>query len=92
MVAQGTADPARALTGAVPYLRLAGGVTGGWLMAQGALAAQRHLAERRGDARFHEAKLVTARFYAEHILAAAPALMPAITGGATVMSFDLEQF
>jgi 3-(methylthio)propanoyl-CoA dehydrogenase len=92
MVAQGVADPPCALAGAVPYLRLAGAVTGGWLMAQGALAAQRHLAERDGDARFHEAKLVTARFYAEHILAVAPALMPAITGGATVMSLDLEQF
>ncbi|HWG78860.1 MAG TPA: acyl-CoA dehydrogenase, partial [Stellaceae bacterium] len=92
MVTQGAADPPCALAGAVPYLRLAGAVAGGWLMAQGALAAQRHLAERAGDARFHEAKLVTARFYAEHILAAAPALIPAITGGATVMSFDLEQF
>jgi len=92
MVAQGAADPPRALAGAAPYLRLAGAVTGGWLMAQGALAAQRHLAERVGDARFHEAKLVTVRFYAEHILATAPALLPAITGGATVMSFDLEQF
>jgi 3-(methylthio)propanoyl-CoA dehydrogenase len=92
MVAQGTADAPRALAGAVPYLRLAGAVTGGWLMAQGALAAQRHLAGRSGDARFHEAKLVTARFYAEQILAAAPALIPAVTGGATVMSFDLEQF
>jgi 3-(methylthio)propanoyl-CoA dehydrogenase len=92
MVMHGAADPPRALAGAVPYLRLAGAVTGGWLMAQGALAAQRHLAERDGDARFHEAKQITARFYAEHILAAAPALIPAITGGATVMSFDLEQF
>jgi hypothetical protein len=92
MVAQGAADPPRALAGAVPYLRLAGAVSGGWLMALGALAAQRHLAERVGDARFHEAKLVTVRFYAEHILATAPALLPAITGGHTVMSFDLEQF
>jgi len=92
MVMHGVTDPPRALAGAVPYLRLAGAVTGGWLMAQGALAAQRHLAERDGDVRFHEAKLVTARFYAEHILATAPTLMPAVTGGATVMSFDLEQF
>jgi 3-(methylthio)propanoyl-CoA dehydrogenase len=53
MVMHGAADPPRALAGAVPYLRLAGAVTGGWLMAQGALAAQRHLAERDGDARFH---------------------------------------
>ncbi|HKW52866.1 MAG TPA: acyl-CoA dehydrogenase [Stellaceae bacterium] len=92
MVAQGAADPPRALAGAVPYLKLAGAVAGGWLMAQGALAAQRQLAERGGNARFHEAKLITARFYAEQTLAAAPGLIPAATGGATVMSFDLEQF
>jgi alkylation response protein AidB-like acyl-CoA dehydrogenase len=92
MVENGAADAARALVGAVPYLNLMGAVTGGWLMAQAALAAERRLAAREGDARFHEAKLMTARFFAEHRLAQAPALLPAVTGGATVMAFDLEQF
>jgi 3-(methylsulfanyl)propanoyl-CoA dehydrogenase len=92
MVKHGAADPPRALAGAVPYLRLMGTVTGGWLMARGALAAQRRLAERNGDASFHDAKLTTARFYAEQVLATAPASLSAITGGTTIMSFDLEQF
>jgi 3-(methylthio)propanoyl-CoA dehydrogenase len=85
-------DPARALGGAVPYLKLLGLVTGGWLMAKAARAAQRHRDEGRADAAFHRAKLLTARFFAEHRLALAPALLPAITGGGTVMDFELERF
>jgi alkylation response protein AidB-like acyl-CoA dehydrogenase len=92
MVREGEADPPRALAGAVPFLKLAGAVLGGWLMARAALAAERRLAARQGDAGFNQAKLMTARFYAEHVLAAAPALLPAISGGATVMAFDLERF
>jgi 3-(methylthio)propanoyl-CoA dehydrogenase len=92
MVERGATDLAGALAGAAPYLNLMGFVTGGWLMARGALAAQRHLAEHNGDARFHEAKLGTARFYFQHALSTAIGLLSAITGGATVMSFDLEQF
>jgi 3-(methylthio)propanoyl-CoA dehydrogenase len=91
MVKNGEAALPRVLAGAVPYLHLTGAVTGGWLMAWGALAAQRHLALGEGDARFQKAKLLAARFYAEQVLATAPALMPAVTGGATVMAFDLDQ-
>ncbi|HEX7967518.1 MAG TPA: acyl-CoA dehydrogenase, partial [Stellaceae bacterium] len=92
MVETGKSDPPRALAGAVPYLKLMGAVTGGWLMARGALAARQRLAERDGDVRFHEAKLITARFFAEHVLATAPSLLPAVAGGNTVMSFDLDRF
>ena len=83
-------DLPRALAGAVPYLHLLGTVAGGWLLAKGALAAQRSLAERPKDARFLEAKLMTGRFFAEHALAGAPGLLPAVTGGATVVGFDPE--
>ena len=38
-------DPALALAGATPYLRLFGTVAGGWLMAMAALAATRRLSE-----------------------------------------------
>jgi 3-(methylthio)propanoyl-CoA dehydrogenase len=86
------ADPALALAGAVPYLRLLGTVAGGWVMAVAALAAQRRLAARDGDPDFNEAKIVTARFYAEHYLPAAAGLLPAIRGGATVMSFAPDRF
>ena len=53
----------------VPYLKLFGTVAGGWMMARAALVAQ---AEVEGspdaDRDFLEAKLATARFYAEHEL------------------------
>ena len=39
LLANGLADPLDALAGATPYLRLFSIVTGGWLMAQQALAA-----------------------------------------------------
>ena len=83
-------DPARALAGSAPYLRLMGIVAGGWLMARSALAAERRLAEGRGDPRFATAKIATARFFAEHMLATAPTLLPAIRGGNTVLGFDPE--
>ena len=92
MVDHGESDPPRALAGAVPYLKQLATAAGGWLMAKSALAATARLRARAGDAGFNEAKLVTVRFYAEHMLPAAPALLPAITGGTTVMAFDLDQF
>src|SRR5579883_658410 len=92
MVATGEADAPRALAGAVPFLKLMGVVTGGWLMTRGAVAAQRRLQSGEGDAAFLKAKLLTARFFAEHVVAMAPSLLPAVTGGATVMGFDLDQF
>jgi 3-(methylthio)propanoyl-CoA dehydrogenase len=85
-------DTAKALAGATPFLKLTGAVAGGWLLAESAIAAGRRLAEGRGDDAFAEAKLRTARFYAEHILPMAPAMVPAVTGGANVMSFDLDRF
>jgi hypothetical protein len=83
-------DPTRALAGAVPYLRLVGLAAGGWLMSKSARAAARRLAAHEGDPRFLQAKLATARFYAEQMLCTAPGLLPAIAGGATVMDYDLE--
>jgi len=79
-----------ALAGAEPYLRLLSTVTGGWLMARSAATAARRLKAGASDSAFLEAKIATARFYAEHRLAQAPALLPAIAGGGTVMGFDLD--
>jgi 3-(methylthio)propanoyl-CoA dehydrogenase len=84
------ADMPRALAASVPYLRMLGTVAGGWLLAKGALAAQAALGERSSQAGFFEAKLVVARFFAEHRLAGAPGLLPAITGAAAVVAFDPE--
>jgi hypothetical protein len=80
------AEPALAAAGATPYLALFGTVVGGWLMARLALAAE----SRGRDPTFTAAKRATARFYAEHFLPRAPAYLPAIEGGATIVEFDPE--
>lgn len=52
----------------VNLLMLAGTVAGGWQMAQAALAAKKKLTDGDADAAFLEAKIMTALFYAAHIL------------------------
>ncbi len=89
----GKADIGAALAGSVPFLRLAGTALGGWLLAKGALVAHRRLASREGDPAFNEAKIVTARFYAEVILPPALAqLGPLKSAGRTVFALAEEQF
>lgn len=74
------------------YLMLAGTVCGGWQMARAAGVAQNKLMTGE-DSVFHEAKLVTARFYAEHILPKASALLRSIqSGGVSIMALTVEQF
>ena len=86
------ADLVTALAGSVPFLRLAGTALGGWLLAKSALAAQAKLASRDGDPAFLEAKLVTARFYAEVILPPALAqLGPLKAAGRTVFALTEAQ-
>ena len=76
----------------VPFLKLWGTVAGGWLMARAALIADAKAAAG-GDADFCRAKIVTARFYAEHILPQAAGLVSAVTGGAAnVLALTEAQF
>ena len=79
--------------GSVPFLKLMGVVCGGWQMARAALVAQKRLAAKEGDAAFYQAKIATARFYADHILAQAPGLRNTVVRGAAgVMALSEEQF
>ena len=75
-------QPSYAAAGSAPYVALFGTVAGGWLLARLALGAR----QRRLP--LAQAKLATARFYAEHFLPRAQAYLPAILGGATVAEFD----
>ncbi|MEY5099493.1 MAG: hypothetical protein RJA36_2212, partial [Pseudomonadota bacterium] len=76
--------------GAVNYLRLAGLVLGGWQMARAQLAA---LERRAEDPDFHEAKLITARFYAEALLPQAEALAASVlAAGSTIERMRPELF
>ena len=60
---------------------MCGIVTGGWLLARSAQAAQRLLDAGEGDADFLTQKLVTAKFYAEQLLPQAAGLASAVTAG-----------
>jgi 3-(methylthio)propanoyl-CoA dehydrogenase len=86
-------DIKAALAGAVPFLKLAGIVCGGWQMARAALVAQEKLKAGEGDKGFYEAKIATARFYADHILTQAPGLRDTTMNGAPgVLALSEEQF
>jgi len=86
-------DPKAAAAGATGYLRLFGLVAGGHLIARGALAASHALSRGGADSGFYEARLVVARFYADHLLSQAPALLhPLRDGSAAVLSFAEDQF
>jgi hypothetical protein len=63
-------------------LRLFGVVAGGFLMAKAAVAARRAIDDGGNDPAFCETKIATARFYADHYLSTAPALVHSVTNGA----------
>ena len=91
IVASSAKDPRPAFAGAVPFLKLMGIVAGGWQMGRAALAAERKL--QTGDTKFLEAKIATARFYADHVLVQAPALRNTVVNGAAgVMALSEDQF
>jgi alkylation response protein AidB-like acyl-CoA dehydrogenase len=77
----------------VNFLMLLGYVCGGWLMGQSALKASARLASGGGDASFLNAKLVTARFYCEHLLPRAGACLAMIEAGPdSMMALAEDQF
>ena len=93
-VAGGTkAQPNAVFAGSVPYLMLAGNLMAGWQMARALIAAEDRLAESDGDAPFLQAKVVTAQFYADHILSKVPGIRDAIVEGAdSVTALALDAF
>jgi hypothetical protein len=82
-------NPAAVAAGSVYYLKLMGITCGGWMMARAALAASKQLDAGEGDKDFLRSKLLTARFYADHILPQAMGL-GAITmrGGDSVIAVE----
>ncbi|MDE0135913.1 MAG: acyl-CoA dehydrogenase [Acidimicrobiaceae bacterium] len=94
--AQLASAPNDVAAGSTPFMRLAGVVVGGWLLARSAQAAANLLAEQGlsvAEARdaggsgpsgpqFLADKIATAHFYATQILSGAAGLVPAVTGGA----------
>lgn len=86
------ADPAAAMAVSVHYMMLTGFVCGGWQMARAARIAQQNLKTGQ-DASFYEAKVITARFYIEHVLPRVSALLRSIqNGGTSILALTEEQF
>jgi alkylation response protein AidB-like acyl-CoA dehydrogenase len=81
LVATYPEHPRRVAAVAAHYLRLMGIVAGGGLMAKAALKAASHLARSEGDLGFWQAKLVSARFFAEVYLSRSGALRLLVTDG-----------
>ena len=89
---QTRASPNAVFAGSVPYLMLAGNLMAGWQLARALLVAQEQLAQGVDEA-FMRAKVVTARFYADHLLTRAPGMRDAILEGAeSVTGLALESF
>lgn len=89
---QSKASPNAVFAGSVPYLMLAGNLVAGWQLARSLLVAE-DLLKQGGDAGFLNAKIATARFYADHILAKAPGVRDSIVEGAeSVTALALEAF
>jgi alkylation response protein AidB-like acyl-CoA dehydrogenase len=88
-------QPNDVYAGSVPYLMLTGNLMAGWQMGRALLVA---LDLRQGDttgadAAFMDAKIITARFYADHILSRAPGVRDSIVDGAhSVTALTIEAF
>jgi len=89
----GMADPDNAGAGAYAYMDLMGLVSLGWMWLRMAAASQAALKDGSADGGFHEAKLTTARFYAERELPLSSALRRKIEAGAeSLMKIPAEAF
>ena len=97
IVAQYGANVREVAAGAVPFLRLLGIVSGGWMMARAALVALAKvgIGEMKCPAAgtaFYQVKIKTARFYAEHVLNEASGLAREIVaGGASTLAVPDDQ-
>ena len=92
VLTQSKGNPNAVFAGSVPYLLLGGNLVAGWQMARALVIAEQRLAEGV-DGAFMRAKVVTARFYADHILSRATGLRDSIVeGSAGVVEMALESF
>jgi alkylation response protein AidB-like acyl-CoA dehydrogenase len=93
LMQNGMANPNNAGAAAYPYMTLMGIVALGLMWLRMAKASAGSLANGAEDRAFHEAKLVTARFFAERILPETGGLRRKIEAGAeTLMALPAEAF
>jgi alkylation response protein AidB-like acyl-CoA dehydrogenase len=92
VVANVKTKPNDVFAGSVPYLMLTANLVCGWQLARSLIAAEDRLAAG-DDAEFMTAKIVTARFYGDHILARVASLRDTIlNGGESVTALSLDAF
>ena len=85
-------NPNAVFAGSVPYLMLTANLVAGWQMGRSLIVAEDKLAAGE-DAAFMAAKIATARFYGDHILARVASLRDTILhGGESVTAMPLEAF
>jgi hypothetical protein len=70
-----------ALAGATAYLKLLGDLTGGWMLAKGALAADARGQDDDSD-QWWQTRIGLARVFADQVLAQTPGLAAGVTAGA----------
>jgi len=84
-------DSLEAVTaGAVPYLRLLGLVAGGWAMGRAAAIAVGYRNSGDDNSGFYRAKVLTARFFADHLLPETSSLAAVVTHGSSAISMAKE--
>jgi len=89
----GMADPDNAGAGAYSYMKLMGLVVLGWMWLKMVQVSGPLAANGSADREFHEAKLITARFYADRELPLAASLRKQVEAGAeAVMKLPEEAF
>lgn len=92
-MANGMQNPDQVGAGAYPYMHLTGIVALGLMWLRMAKAANEALAAGGEDTAFLEAKLVTARYFADRLMPEAGALRRQIEGGSeAMMALEPEQF
>lgn len=93
LMQNGLTNPDNAGAASVPYMHLMGIVAVGMMWLRMATAALRLLAAEEGDPAFLNAKLITARFYAERIMPDTSALRRKLEAGAeSTMIMPVEMF
>ena len=92
LAAYNKANPNDVYAGSVPYLMLTGNLMAGWQMGRAMLVALKQSA-LGNDKAFMDAKVITARFSADHLLSRAPGVRDSIVDGAKcVTELSLEAF
>jgi alkylation response protein AidB-like acyl-CoA dehydrogenase len=82
LLQNGKTNAALSAASATPFLQLFGNMLGGFFLTKSALLAQEDLAAKNGDPEFQASKILTARFYATHILPTCGGLAEVVRTGA----------